>query len=32
MDCGKGFELLDLLDQLDERAESLLGGTLCDRL
>jgi hypothetical protein len=32
MDCGKNFELADLVDQLDERAEAMLGGMFCNRL
>lgn len=32
MDCGRMFEVSDLLDQLDERTEAILGGMICNRL
>jgi len=32
MECGKNYQLSDLVDQLDENAETLLGNMICNRL
>jgi len=32
MDCSKGYDLSDLLDQLDDRTEAALGKMICNRL